>query len=240
MFAMTIAAALHVAASTAVSHCELHRSGERWQGSCPALVEGADATLVLAPAAALASGAWRRDAKPSALWSGTIASAEVPANPVEVEVYGNGAGAMRTAFGWFRVVQSHADATALQIDVDAEHEVAPSGSDREIVERADRILSDGRAWNRADNRKCPDAATTWSIYCAMQKATVEVAGAFHHRRPALQVVRAIVDERTAGRPYEHRLMDYNNDPTTTLADVHSLFAEALRRIDAQRAAAVPR
>jgi hypothetical protein len=28
-------------------------------------------------------------------------------------------------------------------------------------------------------------------------------------------------------------MDYNNDPTTTLADVQSLFAEALKRIDAQ-------
>lgn len=40
----------------------------------------------------------------------------------------------------------------------------------------------------------------------------------------------IVDERTTGRPYHHRLMDYNNDPSTRLQDVQSLFAEALRRI----------
>jgi hypothetical protein len=66
----------------------------------------------------------------------------------------------------------------------------------------------------------------------MEKATIEVSGAFHHRRPALQVVREIVDERTAGRPYEHRLMDYNNDPATRLEDVQSLYAEALKRIDA--------
>jgi hypothetical protein len=66
----------------------------------------------------------------------------------------------------------------------------------------------------------------------MEKATVEVASAFHHRRPALQVVRAIVDERTANRRYGHRLMGYNNDPTTHLSDVQSLFDEALKRIDA--------
>ncbi len=232
MIATMFAAVLQLAPA-AISRCELQRTAERWQGRCPALIEGADAMLSLAPAASITSGAWRRDAKPAAVWAGTIASAEVPANPVEIELYADRHGAMRTAFGWFRVAQSHASATTLRIDVDAEHEVAPSTVDREIVERASRILADERAWNRADNRRCPDAATTWSIYCAMQKATVEAAGAFHHRRPALQVVRAIVDERTAGRPYDHRLMDYNNDPTTRLADVRSLFAEALRRIDAQ-------
>jgi hypothetical protein len=73
----------------------------------------------------------------------------------------------------------------------------------------------------------------------MEKATIDVTGAFHHRRPALQVVRAIVDERTVNRPYQHRLMDYNNDPTTRLEDVRSLFAEAIRRIDATSAAKQP-
>jgi hypothetical protein len=66
----------------------------------------------------------------------------------------------------------------------------------------------------------------------MEKATIEVAGAFHHRRPALEIIRQIVDERTKNRPYEHRLMDYNNDPTTQLSDVQSLFFEALKRVRA--------
>jgi hypothetical protein len=39
-----------------------------------------------------------------------------------------------------------------------------------------------------------------------------------------------VDERAKNRNYSHRMMDYNNDPTTTLADVRRLFAEALARI----------
>jgi hypothetical protein len=65
----------------------------------------------------------------------------------------------------------------------------------------------------------------------MEKATIDVTGGFGHRRPALEVVRSIVDERTASRNYNHRLMDYNNDPRTQLDDVKSLFGEALLRMN---------
>lgn len=65
----------------------------------------------------------------------------------------------------------------------------------------------------------------------MESATTEVTGGFHHRRPALEVIREIVAERTAGRQYHHRLMDYSNDPATSFADVRSLSREALARID---------
>src|SRR5215831_4329443 len=73
-------------------------------------------------------------------------------------------------------------------------------------------------------------ATTWSIYCALDRAAVAATCGTHHRRPAMEAVRIIVDERTARRNYHHRLMDYNNDSATTLADVHSLFHEALVRL----------
>jgi hypothetical protein len=108
--------------------------------------------------------------------------------------------------------------------------VPPNALDRRIVQRAESILSSPSVWNRADNRQCPASETTWSVYCAMELATVQVTGGFHHRRPALQMVRRLVDERTAGRGYHHRLMDYNNDPTTTFADIRSLFAQALARM----------
>ena len=62
----------------------------------------------------------------------------------------------------------------------------------------------------------------------MKKATIEITGGFHHRRPALQVVRIIIQERRGNPPYHHRLMDYNNDKTTNLTDVQSLFREALK------------
>jgi hypothetical protein len=68
------------------------------------------------------------------------------------------------------------------------------------------------------------------MYCALERATRDVTGGFHHRRPALELVRVIVEERTKGRDYRHRLMDYNNDSTTHIADVHSVFAAALGKI----------
>ena len=220
-----------VALDAAAATCDLHVAGGKWAGPCAALVEGENAAVTIAPATAIKSGVWRRDAAPSAVWSGTIVAGEYPPTPVEIEVYKDGSGAMRTLFGWFPVSGFSPAAAALRFEVDASREVRPSGLDREIVQRAMKILSSTAVWNRSDNRKCPAEAATWSIYCAMEKATIEVSGAFHHRRPALQVVREIVDERTRGRPYDHRLMDYNNDPTTRLADVRSLFREALGRID---------
>jgi hypothetical protein len=227
-----ILAGMLVALDVPAATCDLHAAAGKWQGACGALIEGEKTSVTIDRAAAIRSGLWRRDASPTAVWSGTIVAGEYPPTPVELEVYAGGSGAMRTLFGWFPVSAFRTSADRVRFDVDAAHEVRPSGVDREIVERAMKILSSTAVWNRADNRKCPADARTWSIYCAMEKATIDVAGAFHHRRPALQVVREIVDERTKGRPYDHRLMDYNNDTTTRLADVQSLFSEALGRIDA--------
>ena len=69
----------------------------------------------------------------------------------------------------------------------------------------------------------------------MQKASIDESGGFQHRRPALQIVRQLVDVRSAGRDYSHRLRDYNNDPRTNLADIQTLFDEAIA--NAQRAQA---
>ena len=73
------------------------------------------------------------------------------------------------------------------------------------------MITSDAVWNRADNRKCPAGASTISIYCAEEQATIEVTGGFHHRRPALELVRVIVDERSKDKSYDHRLMGYNND-----------------------------
>jgi hypothetical protein len=119
---------------------------------------------------------------------------------------------------------------ALAFTLEPSREVAPNTLDLQIVERAVKILSTEDAWNRVDNRQCPANAKKWSIYCALEKAEFEVTGGFHHRRPAAEVVREIVDRRTANRNYHHRLMDYNNDPTTHLQDIQSLFQEAEAKI----------
>jgi hypothetical protein len=158
------------------------------------------------------------------------ADLERGADSVEIEIYKGGNGVIRTYNGWFAVSGFSTRGSSMRFQIDTTKEIAPNALDREILVRAAQIISSDSVWNRADNRKCPATATKWSIYCAVEQAQIEVAGGFHHRRPAGELVREIVDERTKTRNYNHRMMDYNNDPTTTLADVRSLFAEALARI----------
>ncbi|HEY4130512.1 MAG TPA: hypothetical protein VGM50_07830 [Gemmatimonadaceae bacterium] len=159
-----------------------------------------------------------------------VTDLDASGDDLDVELYAGGVGVIRTYNGWYAVSGFTAKASTLRFQIDTMRELAPNALDREIVKRADALLSSDAVWNRADDRKCPPEATTWSIYCALEHATREVTGGFHHRRPALELVRVLVEDRTKGRNYNHRLMDYNNDPTTHLADVRSLFADALARI----------
>ena len=149
---------------------------------------------------------------------------------VEIETYANATGVIRTKYGWFAVANYTVQGSSPRFQIDLKAEVPPNDLDRQIIQRAAAFMTSDAVWNRADNRKCPADAKTVSIYCAEERATNEVAGGFHHRRPALELVRMIVEARTKDKKYRHRLMDYNNDPTTTLADVKSLFAEALAQI----------
>jgi len=97
--------------------------------------------------------------------------------------------------------------------------------DVRIVQRARQILSSPEKWNRADNRVCPVEAKTFSLYCALEKATNEVSGSFEHRGAAMQEARFVIEDVAPDwKKYNHRLMDYNNDPKTTFADIQKVFA----------------
>src|SRR6476620_467566 len=96
-------------------------------------------------------------------------------------------------------------------------------ADLQIVKRAREILDSPSNWNRADNRECPAEAKTFSLYCALQMATIEIGGKAEHRGAALQEARFVIDEIAADRKYEQRLMNYNNDPTTSFADIQEVL-----------------
>jgi hypothetical protein len=152
------------------------------------------------------------------------------AEDVEIEIYTGGTGVARTYAGWFPISGFRITDNAIRFQLDGKREVPPNAVDREILERAATIITSDAVWNRADDRNCPATAKSSSIYCAVERAQLDILGAFHHRRPAGELVREIVDARTKDRAYEHRMMDYNNDPTTHLSDVKSLFVQAIARI----------
>jgi hypothetical protein len=116
-----------------------------------------------------------------------------------------------------------AQATATQSVSDSNVKPPVTKVDLQIIKRAREILDAPAKWNRADNRECPAEAKTFSLYCALQKATIEVTGKAEHRGAALQEARFVIDEIAADRNYEHRLMNYNNDPPTTFADIQEVL-----------------
>ena len=53
-----------------------------------------------------------------------------------------------------------------------------SEGDIRIVRRAREIRNSPAKWNRADNRECPATQRTYSLDCALEKATEEVSRKF--------------------------------------------------------------
>ena len=102
--------------------------------------------------------------------------------------------------------------------------------DVRIIHRASQILDSESKWNRKDDRECPSGRHTFSLYCALYKASVEINGEFDHRLGALEEVRRAVEVASKGKNYEHRLMGYNNDRSTTFGDIKKVLKETEERI----------
>lgn len=147
-------------------------------------------------------------------YDGTINS-----NSTEIQGYWQGKPGQRQPLNWQRVTKQNA-----WEDLDSDAAPKVTADDVRIVERARDLLRSPGNWNRDDNRECPKGAKSFSLYCALDRATVEVMGRFEHRGGAMQEARFVIDDNLAkGNHYEHRLMDYNNDPKTTFADVQEFF-----------------
>jgi hypothetical protein len=102
--------------------------------------------------------------------------------------------------------------------------------DLKILLRASEILSSPSVWNRHDTRECHPNDTTWSLFCALEKASRDVLKEYRHREVALQEVRFAIEDVTDGRDFEHRLRDYNNLPSTEFADVKRVLTIATHRV----------
>jgi hypothetical protein len=111
-----------------------------------------------------------------------------------------------------------------------------TNEDLRILQRANQILASSTVWNRHDTRICNPTDKTWSLFCALEKASLEVLGEYRHRDVALQEVRFAVEDATKGKEFEHRLMDYNNLPSTTFADIKRILKVATDRVSGRLAA----
>src|ERR1700735_5352801 len=127
---------------------------------------------------------------------------------------------------------AHPPAQSVVCPPDGDSDVAPSPTptDLAVLRRADELLSGPTVWEHSGDRTCDPAARSWNLYCLLHRASLDVAGVACHRSAAMQEVRWVVDDRTRGIDLQHRLMDYNNLPTTTFADVKGGLAEAIQHM----------
>jgi hypothetical protein len=113
-------------------------------------------------------------------------------------------------------------------------EIAAGDADLKILARAQQILSGPSVWNRLDDRVCDDRqAQSWSLYCALTRASLEVTGGFAPGRPVMQEARAAVVE-VAHRSFQRGLLDFNNLESTTYSDVAKVFTVTERRLRTMR------
>jgi hypothetical protein len=166
-------------------------------------------------------------------WLGTM-EGKFPEDPTRFELSLRDAtlpGTAKTPFGWFSLQDLRRDRDALELAIAANNQLPPTQDDIEIIDRARALLSSEQSWNRADDRTCPVNPRTWSLFCALEQATEEISGGVHYRQPALQMAREVLNEIGGSRLGKHRLMDFNNHPDTTLAEIQALLNTAQARLE---------
>lgn len=86
---------------------------------------------------------------------------------------------------------------------------APAEQSARILEIADALLADETVWDRSSIRTDDPVSGRYTLYSALATARHEVTGRYLHRHPALEAVRAEIEDRAPGRQWKHRLAEFN-------------------------------
>jgi hypothetical protein len=98
--------------------------------------------------------------------------------------------------------------------------------DLDILTKADTLLPNESRWRKGRASNCSQSEKL-DLYCALERASVEVTGKYIHRQPALQEVRFSIDDHYRDRWEKHRLIDFNFNKDTSFEDVKSVLAQAI-------------
>ncbi len=138
---------------------------------------------------------------------------------------------IKTTDGWFAMnkLKIYSDSITFEMDNDPEPPITES--DLLIIRKTIALLQDENHWNRNDDRQCDDdvANKTYSLFCALQKTSIEVVGSYDHRKAVMQKIRKAIVEIYPNKELQHRLRDFNNLPETS----HKLLMDLLTRVENQ-------
>uniref|UniRef100_E1TIK9 Uncharacterized protein n=1 Tax=Burkholderia sp. (strain CCGE1003) TaxID=640512 RepID=E1TIK9_BURSG len=135
-----------------------------------------------------------------------------------------------TPYGWYPIKSFNFTGSDVDVNIDATRLAPPSLDDLHIISETKSLLSRPGVWSQTGTRDCDPEAKSYDLFCALHHSTIKVTGTFQYRQPAMQIVRAVVDEIAASEISTHRLMEYNNARTTTLADIQHVLDMAYARL----------
>ncbi len=216
--------------------CALTPQGDgSYRGPCSGFDEGRG-TLGMRPGSPIAPGEIPVALPTDVAWTGTLQiprwpdlSIEMEGSPYEPEP----ALVIKSQVAWLLVEDPLVDLYELSFWFQFDEDAPPTYQDLEILELAEATMSDERVWDRSANRRCSPSAVTWTLYCALRDATVEVTGEFHDRQPALVILREVIDGVFREFAFERPLIDYNTYEDAILVEMHRLLSSAQARVRQQ-------
>jgi len=108
-------------------------------------------------------------------------------------------------------------------------DIRVSQIDLDILNKANQLLSDERTWKKGHPSDCTKTEKL-DLYCALEKASLDVTGKYVHRQPALQEVRFVIDDNYKNRWNKHRLIDFNSHKDTIFDDIKSVLNMAISTV----------
>src|SRR5271166_5237557 len=102
---------------------------------------------------------------------------------------------------------------------------APAGETVRILEIAGALLADEAAWDRSPIRTDDPVNGRYTLYSALATACHQVTSRYSHRHPALEAVRAAIQDRVPGRRWKHRLAEFNAE--ASFDDVKAVLTSAI-------------
>jgi hypothetical protein len=107
-------------------------------------------------------------------------------------------------------------------------EATATEQDVVILKAAANDLDSIVIWDREDDRNCSnDEADHMSLFCLLYQSVSSQMGHYHHRQPALQLVRKLIRQNFLHRIAGHSIRDFNNNPETTLDDLRHVLEMAI-------------
>jgi hypothetical protein len=105
---------------------------------------------------------------------------------------------------------------------------APAEETVRILEIAGALLADETVWDRSSIRTDGPVNGRYTLYSALGTACHQISGRYLHRHPALEAVRAEIEDRVPGRRWKHRLAELNAE--ASFEDVKAVLTSAIPNV----------